>query len=283
MNTHSTFIRSGSLGTLSFSLLLAAVPFGAGCLAEVTTVDPEGRDESALEGQEGADDGDGSDEGASDGEDAEAACPIGETRNCTGHEMGGFELCEDVQGVPTWTGCQSSSSSTPLVLSFDQRPVEYLTAMTGAFDLTGLGATVATDWPTAATPWLALDRDGNGAIDGGAELFGSATVLASGARADNGFTALRELDSDGDGRITARDEAWSRLVLWSDRDANRASSAGELEPLSSRGLVAIEVSYGRERRCDGRGNCEIERAAFTFAEGTSTRTGAVVDVHLRWQ
>ncbi|WP_437579280.1 calcium-binding protein [Sorangium sp. So ce887] len=247
----------------------------------------EGRDESALEGEEGSDDGEGSDEGsgegASEGEDAGAECTIGESRNCTVHEAGGFELCEDVQGVPTWTGCQSSSSSTPLVLSFDQRPVEYLTSMTGAFDLSGLGATIATDWPTAATPWLAFDRDGNGAIDGGAELFGSATVLASGARAENGFTALRELDSDGDGRITARDEAWPRLVLWSDSDANRASSAGELQPLSSRGLVAIELSYGRERRCDGRGNCEIERAAFTFAEGTSTRTGVVVDVHLRWQ
>ncbi|KYG06335.1 calcium-binding protein [Sorangium cellulosum] len=276
------------MGTLSFSLLLAAVPFGAGCVGEVISAEGEGSDDSALEGAEEAspEDGNGNGGGGGNtpgGEEAEAACTIGESRNCTNHGMGGYELCEDVEGVPTWTGCQSSSVSTPLVLSFDQRPVEYLTAMTGAFDLTGLGATIATDWPTAATPWLALDRDGNGSIDGGAELFGSATVLASGARADNGFTALRELDSDGDGRITARDEAWSRLVLWSDRDANRASSAGELEPLASRGLVAIELSYGRDRRCDGRGNCEIERAAFTFSDGAAARTGAVIDVHLRWQ
>ncbi|WP_129574248.1 MULTISPECIES: calcium-binding protein [Sorangium] len=270
------------MGILSLSLLVAAVSFGAGCAGEVISPDGEGSEESALEGA-GADEGEGGGGNTPGGEEAEAACTIGESRNCTAHGMGGYELCEDVEGVPTWTGCQSSSVSTPLVLSFDQRPVEYLTAMNGAFDLSGLGATIATDWPTAATPWLALDRDGNGAIDGGAELFGSATVLASGARADNGFTALRELDSDGDGRITARDEAWSRLVLWSDRDANRASSAGELEPLASRGLVAIELSYGRDRRCDGRGNCEIERAAFTFSEGAATRTGAVVDVHLRWQ
>ncbi|WP_438009259.1 calcium-binding protein [Sorangium sp. So ce321] len=261
-------IRSGSVGSLSLSLLLAAASLGVGCVSKVTSTDGEGSDESALEGEED-----------------EAACEIGESRNCTTNGTEGFEQCEDIEGVATWTGCQASGSavSTPLVLSFDQRPVEYLTAMTGAFDLSGLGATVATDWPTAATPWLAFDRNGNGAIDGGEELFGSATVLSSGARADNGFTALRELDTDGDGRITARDEAWSRLVLWSDRDANRASSAGELEPLASRGLVAIELSYGRERRCDGRGNCEVERAAFTFADGATTRTGAVIDVHLRWQ
>ncbi|XXT22308.1 calcium-binding protein [Sorangium sp. So ce429] len=267
------------MGSLSLSLVLAAASLGVGCVGEVTSVDGEGSDDSALEAEEGSGDG----EGNGEGEAAEAVCKIGDTRDCSTGGMPGFEQCEDVQGEATWTGCQTSGSSTPLVLSFDQRPVEYLTAMTGAFDLSGLGATVATDWPTAATPWLAFDRDGNGAIDGGEELFGSATVLSSGARADNGFTALRELDTDGDGRITARDEAWSRLVLWSDRDANRASSAGELEPLASRGLVAIELSYGRERRCDGRGNCEVERAAFTFADGATTRTGAVVDVHLRWQ
>ncbi|KYF68488.1 calcium-binding protein [Sorangium cellulosum] len=277
MNTTSLMAHSVSVRTLSFSLLLAAVSFGGGCVAEVTSVPGEGTDGSALEGEEGAAEGE---EGE---EEAEPACTIGDSRSCEMNGGGGFEQCEDVEGVPTWTGCQSSSSSTPLVLSFDQRPIEYLTAMTGAFDLTGLGATIATDWPTAATPWLAIDRDGNGAIDGGEELFGSATVLSSGARADNGFTALRELDTDGDGRITARDEAWSRLVLWSDRDANRASSAGELEPIASRGLVAIELSYGRERRCDGRGNCEVERASFTFSDGAVTRTGAVVDVHLRWQ
>ncbi|WP_437940040.1 calcium-binding protein [Sorangium sp. So ce341] len=275
------------MGFLSLSLLLAAVPFGAGCVGEVITAEGEGSDDSALEGAEEAtpEEGEGSGGGEPGGDEAEAACEIGESRNCTVNGTEGFEQCENIEGVATWTGCQvgGSVTSTPLVLSFDQRPVEYLTAMTGAFDLTGLGATVATDWPTAATPWLALDRDGNGAIDGGAELFGSATVLASGARADNGFTALRELDSDGDGRITARDEAWSRLVLWSDRDANRASSAGEIEPLASRGLVAIELSYGRDRRCDGRGNCEIERAAFTFSDGAASRTGAVIDVHLRWQ
>ena len=108
-------------------------------------------------------------------------------------------------------------------------------------------------------------------------------MLSSGARAQNGFAAFRELDSDGDGRITARDDAWSRLVLWADANSDRASAPGELAPLSSRGIVAIELGYSREPRCDARGNCEIERAAFTYADGAATRTGAIIDVHLRWQ
>ncbi|WP_437769315.1 hypothetical protein WMF27_09085 [Sorangium sp. So ce281] len=45
------------------------------------------------------------------------------------------------------------------------------------------------------------------------------------------------MDQTGTTRGSA---ASTPLVLWSDRDANRASSAGELEPLASRGLVAIQ-------------------------------------------
>lgn len=254
-----------SATTLIFSLLVAAVPFGTGCVTEVD--DGEGSDGSALE----ADD---------------EPCEAGESRECAldSDESGvGVQTCSEIEGVPTWGDCTSSSSSTPLVLSFDGGAVEYVTTMGGAFDLTGLGASVATDWPTAATPWLALDRDGDGAIGGGEELFGSATVLSSGARADNGFTALRELDTNSDGWITPEDEGFSRLVLWSDRDANRASGQGELATLASRGVTAIALSYARAPRCDARGNCEIERATFQFDDGLTRRTGAIIDVHLKWQ
>lgn len=248
-----------SAATLLFSLLVAAVPFGTGCVAEV--------------------------DGGEDDEDA--VCEIGETEECMmkleGAEYPGVRVCEEVDGEPTWGGCNSSSSSTPLVLSFDGGAVEYVTTMAGTFDLTGLGASVATDWPAAATPWLALDRDGDGAIGGGEELFGSATVLASGARADNGFTALAELDGNHDGWISPADEAWSRLVLWSDRDADRVSDAGELATLASRGVTAIALNYSRAPLCDARGNCEIERASFQFSEGGAQRTGAIIDVHLKWQ
>lgn len=249
---------------LLLALVLAALPFGAGCVTDVDDGEDDGSDQSALQGDE--------------------ACEIGESRECVdAGGLSGFQTCDDVEGEGTWSDCVSSAASTPLVLAFEGQRVEYVTAMAGAFDLSGLGASVATDWPTAATPWLALDRDGDGAIGGGEELFGSATKLASGARADNGFSALVELDSDGDGWITPADEAWSRLVLWSDADSDRVSSAGELTSLASRGVTGIAVRYERAPRCDDRGNCEIERAAFTFTDGLRQRTGAIIDVHLRWQ
>ena len=197
----------------------------------------------------------------------------------------GVQTCEgQPESQLAWSTCDApfTSGSTPLVLSFDGAPVGFLAGLR-AFDLAAT-MSVVTDWPTAATPWLALDRNGNGAIDDGRELFGSATVLRSGERAKNGFEALAELDSDGDGRITPEDAAWPSLRLWSDADGDRASSAGELAPLAARRILSIDLAYTSERRCDERGNCEVERASFLWADEAGVEhTGAIVDVHLRHQ
>jgi hypothetical protein len=212
---------------------------------------------------------------------ASRACQLGS--DAPGEATGIQSCTEAVQpGVLGWSGCENpnSSGSTPLVLSFDGAPVTF-EASVGAFDLDGT-MSVSTDWPTAATPWLALDRDGNGAIDDGGELFGSATVLSSGARAANGFAALAELDSNGDGWITPEDRAWSSLRLWSDHDGDRVSRAGELVGLDARGITAIDLGYTSQPRCDLRHNCEIERASFRWVDAAGVEhAGAVIDVHLR--
>ncbi len=177
----------------------------------------------------------------------------------------------------------SGDCDTPLVLSFDGAPVEYRTDRDHAFDLNAVRSQV-TDWPTAKTPWLALDRDGNGRIDDGGELFGSMTVIEGGRRAPNGFAALRELDADGDGRITPADPGFSRLLVWSDRDGDRRSTPGELAPASTYELLSIDLDYEVDPRCDARGNCEVERAGFRFRDAAGVvRTGAVVDVHFAAQ
>lgn len=206
---------------------------------------------------------------------AEPACTPGETPDsCHSCEL-------DESGVPDLVElCGGDEGSTPLVLRFDE-PVRFASSSAG-FDLGPQCG--ATDWVDAATPWLALDRDGSGTIDGGHELFGSATVLRSGAVAEHGFIALAELDGDGDGRISAADPEFARLLLWADRDADRRSSGWELDPIGAAGLVAIDLTYRRDRQCDARGNCEIERASFTYRDGLGrVRTGEIVDVHLACQ
>lgn len=185
----------------------------------------------------------------------------------------------DDKGVPYLNG-DACGGDTPLVLSFDGAAVTYGSGGRH-FDL---GRCAATDWPTAVTPWLALDRDGSGHIEGGHELFGSATRLRGGELATQGFAALAELDGNGDGRISAEDPEFAALVLWADGDGDRRSVGLELQPLTATGIVAIELGYTSDRRCDARANCEVERAAFTWRDGLGREhAGEVVDVHLACQ
>ena len=168
---------------------------------------------------------------------------------------------------------------TPLVLNFDDAPVGFEPALATAFDMSSDGSCVSTDWPTA--PWLALDRDGDGFIRSGAELFGSATKMHTGSFADNGFAALAELDDDRDGRITSADPVFGELVLWRDADDDRVGAYGELRPLAESGIVSIDLGFSRRADCDGLGNCGLERAAFAYRTPSGEiASGEVVDVHL---
>lgn len=268
------------------SLLLAlSAALAAGCDQEVIGAegDDEGEGSQASQG-EGEGGGDVGDDGACDDAFTFRTCFL--DGDAPHRPTGQQECWRNDDGSLTWTECEDlapadeSSGSTPLVLVFDHQPVSF-SAAPGHFDLSGV-ASFATDWPAAETPWLALDRDGDGAIGSGAELFGSAVPLAGGDLARNGFQALAELDSNGDGHITPADAGWSALRLWSDADQDRISSGEELATLATRGVVSIELAYHVAPRCDGRGNCEIERATFRYVDSDGqTREGAIVDVHLK--
>ena len=169
---------------------------------------------------------------------------------------------------------------TPLVLALDAQPVVFDTASSARFAFHA-GDAVATDWPSAETPWIAIDRDGNGAITTGAELFGDATVLADGTTAHNGFAALAMLDTNSDGTLDAHDAAFASLLLWADRNGDRTSAPDELRPLASV-VTSIPLANTRATRCNDRGDCEGERGIAHWRDGLGTdRIGAVVDVYLR--
>lgn len=200
------------------------------------------------------------------------------------------ERCDgDVTLEENTFSCQQPGSevlytcTTPLVLVFAGETVAFTPdAGTTSFNLAPAGQAplVRTDWPTAATPWLALDRDGDGAITSGAELFGSATPTTRGT-APHGFAALADLDDNRDGIVDARDAAFARLLVWRDADGDRVSTPAELVTATGAGLRGIGVAFSVQPTCDARGNCERERGAFTFVDSAGAmKKGAVVDVHL---
>jgi hypothetical protein len=190
------------------------------------------------------------------------------------------EQREGVWGYCDHVNRHKPGCNTPLVVAFDNQEVAFEPGAPFAFHA---GESVSTDWPSVETPWIAIDRDGDGAITSGAELFGDATALSDGHTAPNGFAALAALDANGDGVLDARDPAFTSLLLWADRNGDRTSSPDELCPLAST-ITSIPLASTRTPRCTDRGDCEGERGIAHWRDGLGAeRTGAVIDVYLRAQ
>ena len=130
----------------------------------------------------------------------------------------------------------SQLSASPLILDLDGDGIE-ITQHTGAitFDHDANGIETGTAWAGADDGLLVLDRDGNGNIDTGRELFGNNTLLANGQKAADGYAALRELDANADGVLDASDAAFANLRVWRDLDQDGNSDAGELFSLNEVG------------------------------------------------
>jgi hypothetical protein len=182
--------------------------------------------------------------------------------------------CQEQTKMPAPT-CE-----TPLVVALDNQPIDFVAAGGERFAFVP-GEPMATDWPTAATPWIARDLDGDGEITSGAELFGSSTALANGATARNGFEALAAFDANVDGTLDAHDPMFAELVLWSDRNGDHHSTPDELRPLATV-VTAIPLAYTFDARCTARDNCEGERGTLHWRDAAGAEhVGAVVDVYVR--
>lgn len=199
------------------------------------------------------------------------------------------EMCYDMGG--NWTGSSCIIPNCPIVVD---------TAGDG-YRLTGVGDGVLFDLDADGTPeriawtrsgsddaFLAIDRNGNGRIDDGSELFGNhARVYLSGSdvTAANGFEVLRFFDSLAndvsripDGVVDLRDAVFPRLLLWRDLNHNGISEPDELTRAVDDGIVAIATDYKTIGKSDRFGNEFRQMGRIAWADGEVTK---VYDVWLQ--
>lgn len=169
----------------------------------------------------------------------------------------------------------------PLVLDLNGNGIETVGINTAApilFDGNADGVKTATGWVSANDGLLVFDRNGNGAIDDGRELFGDATVKSDGTLATDGFAALADLDANGDGAVNALDADFSNLRVWRDLDQDGVSDAGEIFTLDTYQIAGINVANTTVNTALGNGNVLSQTGSFVRADGT---TGLVGRQHCR--
>jgi hypothetical protein len=169
-----------------------------------------------------------------------------------------------------WDTCQGccvnsgGNCQSPILIDIEGDGFDLTDASNGVnFELDLVGRKERLAWTSIDSDdvWLVLDRNGNGKIDDGSELFGSMTPQPDPppGQQRNGFLALAEFDrvengGNVDGKITAEDTIFDHLRLWRDRDHNGRSRNSELFRLHELGLRRLDLDYRGSRRMDEYGN-----------------------------
>jgi hypothetical protein len=158
---------------------------------------------------------------------------------------------------------------TPLVLDLNGNGVSTTSIDIGVqFDIFGTDKVVNTGWVTGGDGLLALDRNHDGLINGGRELFGEGTTIASGGKAENGYMALAEMDTNGDGCISSADTFFADLMVWVDSDSDGISQTSELHTLSSLNITQLDLHAQSSANWDN-GNLIGLASSYTTSDGAS--------------
>jgi trimeric autotransporter adhesin len=164
---------------------------------------------------------------------------------------------------------QQSKSSDPLVVDLSGTGISLTDVSAGqgvSFDINGDGKTETVSWTAPQSGLLALDRNNDGTINSGNELFGDQHGAV------DGFAELAKFDGNNDGQITAGDSVYSKLGVWQDRNQNGVSDAGEVSSLKDLGIESISLSQTKSDSLIS-GNRVTGYSAYQTAGGTTGKVG----------
>lgn len=192
-----------------------------------------------------------------------------EPSDCNENQQWNEETCQ----------CDDNFPSTPIVIDTAGNGFNLTNAAAGVlFDLNGDGIREKLSWTSADSDdaWLALDRNNDGMITTGQELFGNFTPQPPPPRngSKNGFIALAEYDKlakggNSDGKINQQDLIFGSLRLWRDANHDGISEQSEIFELRTLEVRAIDLDYLPSRRTDEHGNRFKYRSKVRDAQGAS--------------
>jgi hypothetical protein len=176
--------------------------------------------------------------------------------------------------------CVPQTGGSPILIDTARDGFKLTSAEDGVlFDLNGDGIPEQIAWTREGSDdsWLVMDRNGNGKIDSGAEMFGNHTLAMPGIKALNGFEALKFLEPGIHLQVNGANAAFAQLQLWNDTNHNGFSEPDELTPATNT-IAAIGTSYQEKRKRDANGNEFRQKGALTWLDGAQ---GVIYDVWLR--
>lgn len=190
------------------------------------------------------------------------------------------EIADLIKGIQDENDAYEDASEAqpprdPLIIDFGTSGIDLCSLTDGVnFDLDNNGYAEKTAWIGTEDGFLALDRNGNGTIDDGGELFGDQVDLGEGRLSSSGFEALTGLDDNEDMLIDEQDDCYNKLLVWVDSNHNGYSEEDELKSLSYYEIKEIQLNHTEDSVVDeNTGTMMAEFATVVYQNGGETTIG----------